>query len=154
MKKQLSKSEVKDINEQLRVFRYELSKKDQVMLIDDDVKIVLVNNQPEYFYYQDKIFPTLKNLLKKEILKKIVVDMGAVKFVASGADVMRPGIREIDSGIVLGEAVVIVDEKNKKPLAVGIALFSSIDMKAAASGKVIKTVHYVGDKIWNVDKED
>lgn len=148
MKKQLSKSDVKEINEQLQTFGLELSKKDQVMIDDDDAKIILVNNEPEFFYFEDKIIPTLKFLLKKNTLKKVVVDMGAVKFVTSGADVMRPGIREIDLGIKQEDCITIVDEKNKKTLAVGIALYNSEEMKVATSGKVIKTVHYVGDKIW------
>jgi len=44
---------------------------------------------------------------------------------------------------------VIIDVNNKKPLAVGIALFSSSDMKIQKGGRVIKNIHYVGDEIWN-----
>ena len=40
-------------------------------------------------------------------LKKIAVDMGAVKFVVSGADIMRPGIVEIEEGI---EGLIHVSE--------------------------------------------
>ena len=74
--------------------------------------------------------------------------MGAIKFVINGADIMRPGITEIEEGIVKGDFVVIADEKNKNPLAIGIALYDSGEMKKITSGKVVKNIHYVGDEIW------
>jgi predicted RNA-binding protein (TIGR00451 family) len=70
-----------------------------------------------------------------------------VKFVSNGADIMRPGIVDIGE-FKLGDFVSIVDENNKKPIAVGEALFDSVSMKGMDSGKVVKMVHYVGDKIW------
>ena len=93
--------------------------------------------------------PTLKLLQTYlGLLKKIVVDMGAVKFMISGADVMRPGIKEIAAGINKDDFVVIMDVNNHKPLAVGIAQLSGTEMQAATSGKVIKNIHYVGDELW------
>ena len=74
--------------------------------------------------------------------------MGAIKFVVNGADIMRPGITEIQDGIEKDKFVVVIDEKNKKPLAVGLALFNSQEMQTATSGKVIKNIHFVGDEIW------
>ncbi len=74
--------------------------------------------------------------------------MGAVKFVVNGADIMRPGIVEI-ADVNEGEYVVIVDENNRKALAVGIALYSGEEMKQKDGGKVIKNIHYVGDELWN-----
>ena len=74
--------------------------------------------------------------------------MGAIKFVINGADIMRPGITEIEEGIAKDELVVIIDERNKKPLVVGIALYDSAEMKKITSGKVVKNIHYVGDEIW------
>ncbi len=76
--------------------------------------------------------------------------MGAVKFVTSGADIMRPGIVHIDEGITKDDAVAIVDQTHKKPLAVGIALHSSEEMQKVSSGKVVKNIHYVGDWIWKM----
>ena len=105
-----------------------------------------------FFYHQDKIIPTLKSLLDCadifNAIKKAVVDMGAVKFVTSGADIMRPGIVETDEGIKKGDAIAIVDVDNRKPLAVGIAMFSSEEIPEMKSGKVVKSIHYVGDNIW------
>jgi PUA-domain protein len=130
----------------------ELSKKDNVVLVEDEnYKIVTVNKAPYFFYYEDKMVPTLKLLQTKDLLKKITVDMGAIKFVVNGADIMRPGITRIQEGIEKDEFIVIVDENHQKPLAVGIALLSAEEMEKASSGKVIKNIHYVGDDIWKLD---
>jgi len=77
--------------------------------------------------------------------------MGAIKFVVNGADIMRPGITKIQEGIEKDEAIVIVDENNQKPLAVGIALLSAEDMEKTKSGRVIKNIHYVGDELWKLE---
>ena len=140
----------KEVNKSLDKYQVNLSKKDQVELIEDEFKIILVNKQPFFFYYDDKVLPTLKYLQKHDCLKKITVDMGAVKFVINGADIMRPGVVEIESGIEKDDFIAVIDLNNKKPLAVGIALFNSEDMQNTKTGKVIKNIHYVGDELWKI----
>jgi len=141
----------KDVSKQLELFKVEVTKRDQVELIEDQYKIILLNKKPSFFYYHDKPVPTLKFLQENNPLKKVTIDMGAVKFVINGADIMRPGIVELEAGIVKDEFVVVIDKNNKKALAVGIALFSSEEMKAMTSGKVIKNIHYVGDELWRME---
>ncbi|MBI4980088.1 DUF1947 domain-containing protein [Candidatus Woesearchaeota archaeon] len=144
----------KEFQEELDTYHYSLkvSKKDTVEVSESGTaKIILLNKQSAFFYLSERLIPHLKLLqARPELLKKIVVDMGAVKFMVSGADVMRPGIVEIEVGINKEDLVVIVDANNRKPLAVGIALFNSEEMQAMASGKVIKNVHYVGDELWRM----
>ena len=150
MKKQLSKNEVKDINEKLQKLGLQdfITKKDRAEIIDDDNgKRLLVNGEETFFFLEDQIIPLLRFLLKQNILKQVVVDMGAVKFLTSGADVMRPGIVDFESGINQYDLVVVVDVNNKKPLSVGMMLFSGEEAKAMQKGKVIKNLHYVGDKV-------
>ncbi len=146
----------KEVNKELAVYGITLNKKDSVVLLEDDTKkvyqkIILVNDQPEFFYYENKLIPTLKYIQKNShILKQIAVDMGAVKFMVKGADLMRPGIVEIEPGFKRDDFVLIVDLNNRKPLAVGIALFGSEEMQAQTSGKVVKNIHYLGDEIWRI----
>lgn len=139
----------KDVTRDLVRYGVEFSKKDSVELWEDDLTLLVVNKQPAFFRYGEQWIPTLKFLQQKMVLKKVVVDMGAIKFLIGGADVMRPGIVEIDEMVVQDEPVAIVDVNNKKPIAVGIALVSGSVMKETKSGKVIRNIHYVGDKIWN-----
>jgi PUA-domain protein len=147
MKRAMNNKEVKEFLEQIKdLFGLEFSKKDK---IDRDEDIILINNESAFFYYGSKLIPSLKLILKNNFLKKITVDMGAIKFVVSGADVMRPGITNIEEGIQKEEIVSIIDINHSKPLAIGITLFSGDDMKSMSSGKVIKNLHWVGDKVWS-----
>ncbi|MBN1391126.1 MAG: RNA-binding protein [Candidatus Thermoplasmatota archaeon] len=93
---------------------------------------------------------TLKGILRLKPSKRwVTVDMGAVKYLANGADVMAPGINDADPGIEIGDLVWVRDERNLRPLSVGRALMAGKMMGPAVSGKAVKTIHYVGDPIWN-----
>ena len=74
--------------------------------------------------------------------------MGAVRFVVNGADIMRPGISTFDAGLRQDEAVLIIDEKNKKCLAIGAINYSDHDMHNEKGGKAVKNLHYFGDNIF------
>jgi PUA domain protein len=151
--KQLSKSEIAALNKEI-LDNFDapdfFSKKDKVVLTTyEDFKVIEKDKARLFFYIENKLIPTLKLLLEKPLLKKITVDMGAVKFVTNGADIMRPGITKIDDGIKKGEFVAVVDETHGKPLAVCEALHSSEELNSIDSGKVLKNIHYIGDKLWS-----
>jgi PUA domain protein len=123
--------------------------------IDKKARIDVVDEAGEKLYYDGeklvliektgRLFPSLK--ADVSMLPKAVVDMGAVPFVCKGADVMRPGVKEMDD-FAKGTIIIIVDEKNRRPLAVAEALFDSAEARAMASGKVFKNLHYIGDELW------
>ncbi len=150
MRKQIRKKEIKELNaeimENFGVSEF-LDKKAKVEVEDE---LVFVNDELVFFRHEGKLVPCLKLILKRDFLKKVVVDMPAVKFMVSGADVMRPGIKAIDEGVNSGDVVVIVDEQHSKPLAIGVALFSGSELMAMHKGKVIKNIHHVGDKVWSL----
>ncbi len=149
MIKTLSKSEAKELQQQIKTaYNIEVIGKKDIVQENPDNKSIYINNELAFFSVEDRIVPTLKLILKNNFLKKITVDMGAVKFIVGGADVMRPGIVEIDDGIAAEDFVVVQDVNNKKPLAVGRALFNAEEMQAMKTGKVLKNIHYVGDEIW------
>lgn len=85
-------------------------------------------------------------------LPSVWVDMGAVPKVASGADVMRPGVVRMDV-FRSGDMVVVRDILHSKPIAVGKALYSSDEAFKLEKGKIIKTLHHVDDRAWQVSKE-
>jgi PUA domain protein len=64
---------------------------------------------------------------------------------------MRPGITDIDGSVEQGDFVVITEERHGKPLAIGEALYSSTDIKKMDQGKAILNIHYVGDKMWDLE---
>ncbi len=151
--KTLSKSEIKQLNKQLQELydKEFFSKKDHVQIQEKPLKHIRVNKIPVLFFKDEKPLPTLKLLLKDQLLKKVTVDMGAVKFICNGADVMRPGIIQIDENIKKGEIIAVIDEKNKTPLIIGEAMHPTEELKEKQEGKVIKNIHYITDEIWNLD---
>lgn len=122
----------------------------------ENIKIILINNRCIGFYIGSKPFLTLRGFLAlgdsvKNAKKYVTVDKGAVKFVSSGADVMIPGIVDVDENIETGNIVWINDENHKKPLAVGEALIPGTEIAAGGTGKAVKSLHYIGDKLWAVE---
>lgn len=118
-------------------------------VLDDGSRVILVEGEIIFFETDGVLFPTLRALLSEVVrIPKVTVDMGAVKFVVNGADIMRPGITQIEDGIKTGSIVAIVDERHGKPLAVGVSKMSSEELRGAVSGKVIQSIHHVGDKLW------
>jgi PUA domain protein len=94
------------------------------------------------------LFPTLMNP-NLENLPSVTVDMGAVPYVCNGADVMAPGIVEVNDTFLSDDLLVIRDVQHGKALAVGMALVSSKCLKEMRKGKAIINLHHVGDKLWN-----
>ena len=132
----------------------EMFRSDRVEMVETtgDVIIYLVDKKPEIMEINECVFPTLRGAVAKPFNeRRVVVDSGAIPFMAKGADLMRPGIVSISDDIKEGEPLVIVEESYKKPLAVGIALKNSEDMMACETGKMAKNIHYVGDDIWNLE---
>lgn len=118
-----------------------------------ECELIFINNVIEAMVVDGKPFLTVRGLLKHKATKRFVtVDMGAVPYVTNGADVMAPGIVEVDPDIKEGDMVWIRDATHKRPLAVGKAMVSAEVMAAKTPGKAIKNLHYVGDKIWKYDE--
>ncbi len=148
----LQKKKLKKLINHLGNYSTLIKSKSKVELLESEpYEIILVDGRPLVMNIQGTYFPTLKGALELVINERyVVVDMGAVKFVAKGADIMSPGIVEADPNIKEGDLVIIVEETHRKPLATGKALISGPEMVENNEGKAIKTIHYIGDKIWNL----
>ncbi len=117
----------------------------------DEYTVLLVDNEVDFILSEDYILFTLHGLYRfKPERHRVVVDMGAVKFVINGADIMAAGIVDADESIVVDDQVWICDETHHKPLAVGFALVSGEEMVRSSSGKAVKNVHFVGDILWKM----
>ena len=114
--------------------------------------LFLVDGKPILFRMGDSILPTLSNTLITSQLPKAIVDMGAIRFVCNGADVMAPGIVRYEGTFNKGDILVVVDVTHGKLLALGEALINAEEAKTTKQGPVIKSKHYVSDKIWNFAK--
>ena len=114
----------------------------------EDKELYLFDEKIEFVKDENGLYPFLSSTYV-DLLPKVVVDMGAIRFVCNGADVMAPGITEMGD-FMEGDLVVIRDVTHGKALAIGVANKSSTDIEASKKGKVIKNIHYVGDKLWGV----
>ena len=121
---------------------------EKVEFDDSDWEVVLVDGEPLVFYADGEPFLTVRGLNANPPAKHVVtVDAGAVSFVSDGADVMRPGITEADADVSAGDLVAINEESHGKFLAVGRAKTGGDDM-VGDSGKVVESVHHVGDDLF------
>jgi PUA-domain protein len=118
----------------------------------ENAELFIFNGKTLLARSNGEIFPMLSFEEFFSVIPRIVVDMGAVPYVCKGADVMAPGVRAIKGEFKENALILVIDERHGKPLAVGVALFSSEDMKAVKGGKTVKNLHYVGDKLWNHTK--
>jgi len=119
---------------------------DEVIVGEDAV--YFIDGTPLIIRTKRGLLPSLKFAKAMDLLPRVVVDMGAVAHIANGADVMRPGIKNVRGDFGEGDLVVIVDEKFSKPIALGVAEVDSTEMMRVSRGNVVRSVHYVGDELW------
>lgn len=115
---------------------------DAQIIMGQGIKILKIN---------DEYLPFLSETQMLEKFPHVTVDMGAVKFMCKGANVMRPGIKTHDE-FEKEKIVCIVEESQHKFLAVGKALVSSAELEKMEKGEVIKNMHYISDKFWEIGK--
>jgi len=140
------------LNEISKQWKLELPKIKNLKIyeLDDNAKIILGDGITALKV--DKTY--LPFLTDTKILGRfpsVTVDMGAVKFMCDGANVMRPGIRSF-SEFEKSQLVCVIEESQKKFLAVGRALVPSSELQIMTRGVVIENLHYVSDKYWEIKK--
>jgi PUA-domain protein len=124
-----------------------------VEVVESDVgEIYLISGKPILYRSGERVLPTLFFTEFAARAPKIVVDMGAVPYVCKGATVMAPGIGRVEGEFSKGDIVIVIDIKHGKALAVGESLMDTGTAKQTKKGPVVKTLHYVGDKIWDYIK--
>jgi PUA-domain protein len=120
--------------------------------LDAPFVLYLVDKKPLLMRREGWAFPTVRGAIERPFPERtITVDMGAVPFVAKGADVMRPGIVSVTDDVKKGSPAIVVDERHRKALAVVVALLDGPALRAETKGKVAKTVHHVGDLLWALE---
>ena len=112
----------------------------------EEKKLYLFDEKIEFIEDKNGLYPYLGGSYL-DVLPRVMVDMGAIRFVCNGADVMAPGIVEVDE-FEEGSLVVIRDMSHGKALSIGLSLKSSAEIESNKKGKVIQNIHYVGDKLW------
>ena len=150
----ISKSETSKILEQINSqWKIELPKQKNIKTHEVDEKgVIITGDGITAVKIGDDILPFLDDIPILEKFPYVTVDMGAIKFVCKGANVMRPGITKF-SDFESGEIVCVIEESQKKFLAVGKAKMSSKELDETNKGEVIKNMHYISDNFWESKKE-
>lgn len=112
----------------------------------EEKKIYIFDDVMEFIEDENGLYPYLGGSYL-DFLPRVVVDMGAIRFVCNGADIMAPGIEEVDE-FNAGSIVAVRDVTHGKALAIGKSRKSSTEIISNKKGKVIQNLHYVGDKLW------
>jgi len=150
----ISKSETSKILEQMKSqWKIELPKQKNIKTHDvTENGVIITGNEITAVKIGENILPFLDDIPILEKFPYVTVDMGAVKFVCKGANVMRPGIIKF-SDFESDEIVCVIEESQNKFLAVGKAEMSSKEAQNASKGEVIKNMHYISDDFWESKKE-
>jgi PUA domain protein len=120
----------------------------QMVFVDKVAKAIEVKNGDNERF----TFLTLRGFLEhSDAAKWVEVDHGAIPFLMNGADCMVAGVQAADEDIAVGELVWIRDMTHKKPLAIGWSTMEGQEMATATKGKGIKTLHWVGDELWEME---
>jgi PUA domain protein len=150
----LKSKEAKQIIDQVnQTLKLNFERDMDVEVVESDVgEIYLISGKPYLFKCNERILPTLLFNDFTAKAPKVIVDMGAIPYVCKGATVMAPGIVRYEGEFTKGDLVLIADMKHGKALAIGEVLMDSSTAKATKKGPVVKTLHYVSDKIWDYIK--
>ena len=122
----------------------------KVHQILDDAQII-TGKGIKILKVEDDYLPFLSETEMLEKFPAVTVDMGAVKFMCKGANLMRPGIKEFTE-FEKDKLVCIVEESQHKFLAVGKSVVSSSELGTMDKGEVVKNIHYISDKFWETGK--
>ena len=134
-------------------WKIELPKQKNIKTHDvNEMGVIITGDGITAIKIGEDILPFLDDTAILEKFPFVKVDMGAIKFVCKGANVMRPGITKF-SDFESGEIVCIIEESQNKFLAVGKAEISSKEAKDTRKGEVIKNMHYISDDFWETKKE-
>ena len=109
---------------------------DAQIITGDGIKILKVD---------DNYLPFLTEIEMLKRFPAVTVDMGAVKFMCKGANLMRPGIKEFTE-FKKDNLVCIVEESQHKFLAVGKAMVDSSELESMEKGEIVENIHYISDR--------
>ncbi|GAA5935107.1 hypothetical protein JCM1841_000332 [Sporobolomyces salmonicolor] len=149
--------------EELTVLDTLWPKKEGLTLVKcrEHVSMYTVHGEPLFFQHFDgPFYPTLKILHRyPEMLPRVGVDRGAIKFVLGGANIMCPGMTSAtgylpptESNIAKGEPVAVYAYGKENPLAIGLTAMSTDDIRNLNKNIGVEMVHFLGDDLWKVDR--
>lgn len=117
---------------------------------------VVINHEGQILFFNVRdgpYFPTLRLLHQyPNMMPRLRVDQGAIKFVFSGAHIMCPGLTSkgatLHDEVDEDEPVAIYAEGKEHALAIGLTKMSTADIKSINKGVGVENIHSLGDGLW------
>ncbi|KAI3660586.1 hypothetical protein MP638_000126 [Amoeboaphelidium occidentale] len=133
-----------------------IPKKSQLTLIKckDATTFVTLDGEMLFFNsFDGPWMPSLRLLHKyPNMLTKVQVDKGAIKFVMNGADIMCPGLTSkggiLNDDIKEGTIVAVMAEGKEHAVAIGIMKMDAVTIKKENRGIGIENIHHLNDVVW------
>jgi len=119
------------------------------------LNIILKEKTPVFFNVRDgPYFPTLRMLhMYPDMLPRMQIDKGGIRFIMNGADVMCPGLTSAGGQMCdakPGDVVGIFAEGKECAMAVGIMKMTTEQILEVNKGVAIETVHVLNDNFWKL----
>mmetsp|Transcript_8331 Transcript_8331/g.9099 ORF Transcript_8331/g.9099 Transcript_8331/m.9099 type:complete len:181 (-) Transcript_8331:8-550(-) len=120
----------------------------------DGVQLIVVNNEIIFYNHRDgPFYPTLKLLHKyPNMMPRLQVDKGAIRFVLGGANIMCPGFTSkggsLPQPVERDQPVAIYAEGKQHALAIGLTKMSTGEIVSINKGIAVETIHYLMDGLW------
>ncbi|KAG8925962.1 translation machinery-associated protein 20 [Tulasnella sp. 419] len=127
----------------------------------EHVSIYTLHGEPLFYQSHDgPLYPTLRLLHKyPDLLPKVQVDRGAIRFLLAGANMMCPGFTSAGGRLPPPEAalpantvVAIHTEGKELPAAIGLTRLSTEDIKRINKDVGVEIITYLGDDLWTNEK--
>ncbi|GAA5883063.1 hypothetical protein JCM3774_001098 [Rhodotorula dairenensis] len=138
-------------------------KKETLSLVKcrDHISIYAIHGEPIFFQHFDgPFYPTLKVLHRfPDMLPRVGVDRGAIKFVLAGANIMCPGMTSptgylppTSANIPSGSPVAVHAYGKEHALAIGLLAMSTDEIRSINKNIGVENVTFLGDDLWKVDR--
>ncbi len=149
----ISKSETDDLLKQVSAqWKIQIPKAKNLMIYRIMVNVqIFTAKDIMILQIEETYLPFLSQISLLEKFPHVLVDMGAVKFMCNGANVMRPGITSY-SEFDKQQVVCVIEESQNKFRAVGKSIVPSSELETMEKGEVVKNMHYISDKYWEIGK--
>lgn len=139
-----------------------LPKKEQMLQFKcpDHASLLVVNNVTMFFSNRDGFwFPTLRLLQQyPQMMPRLRADVGAIKFVLSGANIMCPGLTSpgatIHDEVDENTPVAIYAEGREQAMAIGITKLSTQQIREVNKGVGVELMHHLNDGLWKMKVVD
>ncbi|KAG9012885.1 translation machinery-associated protein 20 [Tulasnella sp. 427] len=127
----------------------------------DHISIYALGGEPLFLQQKNgPFFPTLRLLHKyPQLLPRVQVDRGAIRFLLSGVSMMCPGFTSAggrlpppEEAIPAGTPVAIYCEGKEEAGAIGVTKLSTEDIKKVNKDIGVELINYLGDDLWKNNK--